>query len=188
MMSPLAAVAVWLVSGATALIAMEFWAGFLHRRVWHGVLWSFHRSHHEPRLGRFERNDILSSTHAPVAAALIIYGCVGAPSWLREVAYGWGFGMTAFGVLYLTFHDGVMHGRLPVQALRRVPYFDLLCRAHEIHHRKSGGPYGFFLVPARLRARLDREPVAGPRDDEPAAAPATAAPADAPSTTAATGR
>ena len=114
---------------------------------------------------------MLSATHAPVAAALILYGCLGHPSVWRDIAYGWGFGMTAFGLLYLTFHDGVMHGRLPVQALRRVPYFDLLCRAHEIHHRKHGGPYGFFFVPPKLRGYLDRVNGVSPegaRDDQPA--------------------
>lgn len=156
MMSTMGSVAIWAASGLTALIFMEFWAQFLHHRVWHGLLWSFHKSHHEPRLGRFELNDVLSTTHAPVAAGLILYGCLGAPSALREVAYGWGFGMTAFGMLYLTFHDGLMHGRLPVQGLRRFAYFRLLCDAHQIHHEKNGGPYGFFYVPPRLRAYLAR--------------------------------
>jgi len=171
MLPRLIPVLTWLTSGAIALIFMEFWAEFLHRRVWHGPLWFFHKSHHEPRSGRFERNDVLSSTHAPVAMALILYGCLGQPSLWREVAYGWGFGMTAFGLLYLTFHDGLVHGRLPVEGLRRVPYFKLLCDAHEIHHIKNGGPYGFFLVPTKLRAAIERRaaqaeaPGAGARVD-----------------------
>ncbi len=156
MTSTMVSVVLWLVSGFVALIFMEFWAEFLHHRVWHGPLWPVHRSHHEPRTGRFEFNDVLSATHAPVAAGLILYGCLGAPSILREIAYGWGFGMTAFGLLYLTFHDGLMHGRLPVQGLRRFAYFRLLCDAHQIHHEKNGGPYGFFYVPPKLRAHLAR--------------------------------
>jgi beta-carotene 3-hydroxylase len=150
----LPALAVWSASGLAALIAMEFWAGLLHRHVWHGPLWFLHRSHHEPRTGRFEANDALSSLHAPIAVALILYGCVGAPSVARELAYGWGLGMTAFGLLYMTFHDGLMHGRLPVAWLGRFATFRMLCDAHELHHRKNGGPYGFFLVPRKLRARL----------------------------------
>jgi beta-carotene 3-hydroxylase len=149
-------VAIWLTSGLVALVAMEFWAGFLHGRVWHGVLWFLHRSHHEPRAGRFEANDALSSLHAPIAIALILYGCVGAPSVARELAYGWGIGMSAFGMLYLLFHDGLMHGRLPVGFLRKVPYFRLVCDAHAIHHEKNGGPYGFFRVSPKLRRVLAR--------------------------------
>lgn len=167
MTSTMLSVLIWLGSGLLALVAMEFWAGFLHHRVWHGFLWSFHRSHHEPRLGRFERNDVLSGTHAPVAAALILYGCLGVPSVLRDVAYGWGFGMTAFGILYLTFHDGLMHGRLPVQGLRKVPYFQLLCDAHQIHHEKNGGPYGFFYVSPRLRSYLERRKAERPAVQQP---------------------
>ena len=59
-----------IAAAVVAAAAMELWARFLHGRVWHHGLWNVHRSHHEPRVGRFERNDALSLLHAPVAAPL----------------------------------------------------------------------------------------------------------------------
>jgi beta-carotene 3-hydroxylase len=170
-------VALWLASGLGALVLMEFWADFLHGRVWHGALWFIHKSHHEPRPGRWEANDALSSLHAPIAIALILYGCLGAPSAWRELAYGWGFGMSAFGLLYLLFHDGLMHGRLPVGFLSKVPYFRLVCDAHAIHHEKNGGPYGFFRVAPGLRRLLARRAAERAARGEEAAAAGAGRPA-----------
>jgi beta-carotene 3-hydroxylase len=147
-------VAIWAASALAALGFMEAWAALLHGRVWHALLWPVHRSHHRPRAGRFEANDALSATHAPVALALILYGCVGAPSAWRDVAYGWGIGMSAFGLLYFTFHDGLVHGRLPVQGLLRFRVVRLWHDAHLVHHRRGRAPYGFFYVPKRLRDEL----------------------------------
>lgn len=153
----LISVLVWLLSGASALVLMELWAGLLHGKVWHGLLYVLHESHHRPREGRFEANDVLSSTHAPIAIALILYGCLGQAGLLRDVAYGFGIGMTLFGLSYLTFHDGLVHGRLPVGFLLRFRYARLLVLAHRIHHEKEGGPYGFFLIDPKLRAVILRK-------------------------------
>jgi beta-carotene 3-hydroxylase len=140
-------VVVWLVVGAMTVVAMEFWAAFLHGRMWHGVLWPVHRSHHTPRAGRWELNDALSVLHAPIAIALILYGCQAAPSWFREVLFAVGVGMTLFGLAYVVVHDGLVHRRLPVRGLLRVPYFVRLYKAHRYHHTRpgGGGPYGLFL-------------------------------------------
>jgi beta-carotene 3-hydroxylase len=143
-------------------VAMELWAGLLHGRLWHGVLWNMHGSHHRPRHGHFERNDALSGLHAPLAVAFILYGCVGAPSALREVLYGAGLGMTAFGVAYFVVHDGLVHGRLPVGFLKRFTYFRRVVEAHEAHHASAhAAPYGFFFGPAEL-ARARRVPRTAP--------------------------
>ncbi|HEU4405853.1 MAG TPA: beta-carotene hydroxylase [Polyangiaceae bacterium] len=147
-------VAIWALSALCAITSMEAWAAFLHGRVWHALLWPLHKSHHRRRRGRFEANDLLSATHAPIALALILYGCVGPPSALRDLAYGWGIGMSAFGLLYFTFHDGLVHGRLPVQGLLRFRLVRLWYEAHLVHHRRGRAPYGFFYVPRPLRDEL----------------------------------
>jgi hypothetical protein len=95
-----------------------------------------------------------AATHAPIALGLILYGCVGAPGAVRDLAYGWGIGMSAFGLLYFTFHDGLVHGRLPVQGLLRFRVVRLWYEAHLVHHRRGRGPYGFFYVPKPLRDEL----------------------------------
>ncbi len=144
-------VLIWLPLAIVVSVLMELWAGFLHGRLWHGVLWSMHGSHHQRRHGRFERNDALSGLHAPIALALILYGCVGEPGVLREVCYGIGLGMTAFGLAYFVVHDGLAHGRLPVGFLKRLPYFQRVVEAHQAHHAsRDTAPYGFFFGPAEL--------------------------------------
>ena len=137
----------WLVGAAIALVvaaAMEPWARLLHGRVWHASLWGIHRSHHTRRRGRFERNDVLSAAHAPIAAALVMIGCnlhgIAAP-----VCIGIGVGMSMFGISYLIVHDGFVHGRLPVRFLARVAWLRRVRDAHAVHHARGAAPYGFFL-------------------------------------------
>jgi beta-carotene 3-hydroxylase len=136
-------------------VLMDPWAALLHGRLWHGVLWAVHRSHHEPRTGVFEKNDLFALVHAPVAMALILYGCVGQGGALREVLFGIGVGMTAFAVGYLVVHDGLVHGRLPVAFLLKVKVMRRIVRAHRVHHAGTAGgaPYGLFLGPAELLRR-----------------------------------
>ena len=130
--------------------AMEPWARLLHGRVWHGRLWGVHRSHHEPRLGWFEQNDVLSALHAPIAAALVVVGCQLVPGALGAALIGAGTGMTLFGVAYLVVHDGLVHKRLPVRFLARIPWLKRVRRAHLVHHSTGGPPYGLFLGPQEL--------------------------------------
>lgn len=143
---------IWIPVALAVAAAMELWAALLHGRFWHGMLWPVHRSHHTKRRGRFEANDALSALHAPIAIAMILYGCVAAPSALREILFGTGIGMTAFGVAYLVFHDGFVHGRLPVRWLAKVPLFARIRDAHRVHHGRGAAPYGFFLGPQELAA------------------------------------
>lgn len=141
-----------LVSIAVALAVaplMELWSRFLHGRVWHGVLFSIHRSHHEERRGSFEANDVLSVTHAPIAATLVIVGCMmhgidGA------ILRGIGAGMTLFGIAYVVVHDGFVHGRLPVEWLARFRFFRRIRGAHRVHHRTGAAPFGLFAGPREL--------------------------------------
>jgi beta-carotene 3-hydroxylase len=149
-------IALWIAAALLTFAAMEGWAALLHGQVWHRVLWFMHRSHHRRRRGRFEKNDALSVLHAPIGAALVIYGCAGAPGLLRDLAFGVGIGMTLFGVAYVLVHDGLVHGRLPVSALGRIPYLARVRDAHLVHHRRGAAPYGLFLGPWVV-ARLERE-------------------------------
>ncbi|WP_437744087.1 beta-carotene hydroxylase [Sorangium sp. So ce1504] len=145
--------AIWIGTALAAFAIMEVWAALLHGKVWHHALWRIHRSHHTKRRGAFEPNDALAFLHAPIAAGLIIYGCDGAPGPLREAAFGFGLGMTAFGLAYVLVHDGLVHGRLPVSGLARIPYLARVRDAHRVHHGTGGPPYGLFLGPLVLARR-----------------------------------
>lgn len=132
--------------------AMEPWSMWVHGRLWHGMLWWGHRSHHEPKTGRFELNDLFAAIHAPVAMLLIIYGFEAGDTPLNHALIAIGFGMTLFGISYFVVHDGFIHGRLPVQFLARWRYFRRVRNAHNAHHhREHVPPYGLFLGPQELR-------------------------------------
>ncbi len=55
-----AAAIVWLVPHAQ--FGMEMYARFAHKTLWHDFApgWALHKSHHEPRTGPFEANDIFA--------------------------------------------------------------------------------------------------------------------------------
>lgn len=171
--------AVGLACAVVAACAMEPWARLLHGKVWHGLLWGVHESHHAPRTGRFERNDVLSGLHAPIAMVLVIVGCQLVPGTLGAAMIGTGTGMTLFGLAYLVVHDGLVHKRLPVGFLAKHPYFKRVRAAHLVHHSKGGVPYGLFRGPEELRASKRRALAsrpAAPSAPTPAA-PGHAAPA-----------
>ncbi len=140
---------IWIPVALIVAVGMELWAGLLHGRIWHSVLWSVHRSHHRKRRGRMEANDALSVLHAPIAIAFILYGCRAHPGTLREIVFGVGIGMTMFGLSYLVVHDGLVHERLPVSGLLRFEYFRRVRDAHLVHHTTARGkaPYGLFFGP-----------------------------------------
>lgn len=146
----------WLVRVAVALVVatlMDLWAMLLHGRVWHTILWPIHRSHHRKRAGIFEHNDALSALHAPIAIVAIVYACGAEPGLATDLIFGAGVGMSLFGVAYFVVHDGLVHGRLRVGALGKIPYLARVRTAHVVHHGKGRGgpPYGLFFGPWELR-------------------------------------
>lgn len=143
---------IWVPIAAIVAVLMDVWAGLLHGGLWHRSLWGVHRSHHQPRVGRFELNDAFALVHAPPAMVLILYGCIAPESVHREVLYGIGIGMTAFAVGYGVVHDGLVHGRLPVSGLMKVGFLRRVVKAHRIHHTlPAGKPYSLFFGPTELR-------------------------------------
>jgi beta-carotene 3-hydroxylase len=142
-----------------ALVGMEGVAWATHRYLMHGPLWCIHRSHHEPRLGRFELNDLFAAYFALPSMALIAAGTRG---WWGHAVWPpalWiGLGMTAYGAIYAMFHDGLVHGRfrspLPLKLMKR------LVQAHRLHHavatRDGAVSFGFLWAPPvrQLKARL----------------------------------
>ncbi len=146
----LARAGLWI--GLTLAIAfgMESWAAFVHRVLWHRSLMVFHRSHHRLHTNRIEANDIFSVVHAPLAMGIIIGGILVGPGIVGDVLFGLGAGITLYGMLYFVFHDGMVHGRLPVGFLEKVPMFAKWKEAHHMHHKSGAYPYGFFRGPTEL--------------------------------------
>ena len=134
---------------------MEVVAYLMHRFVMHGPLWVLHRSHHEPRHGRFELNDLFAVFFAAPAIVCIWLGTHGVP-WLLPV----GVGMTAYGAAYFGFHDVLVHRRLPHRWLPRDGYLRRLIQAHHIHHRtrsrEGAESFGFLYAPDYSRRPRER--------------------------------
>ncbi|KAF3321032.1 beta-carotene 3-hydroxylase 2 [Carex littledalei] len=134
-----------------AAVGMEFWARWAHRALWHASLWHMHESHHRPRDGPFELNDIFAIVNAVPAISLMSYGFLHR-GFVPGLCFGAGLGITLFGIAYMFVHDGLVHRRFPVGPVENVPYFRRVAAAHQIHHTdKFGGvPYGLFLGPKEL--------------------------------------
>jgi beta-carotene 3-hydroxylase len=142
----MATLALDLIIFAGAFLFMEGVAWFTHKYVMHGFGWVWHRSHHEPRDGAFERNDLFAVVFATPAIVAIYFGVHGIP-WLLPI----GVGITAYGAVYFMFHDGLVHRRYPVPLDGRSRFWKRLIQAHRIHHAVSTKQgcvsFGFLVAP-----------------------------------------
>lgn len=152
-----------------AAVGMEMYARIAHKHWWHESwmwslpeewreewnkpVWKLHESHHEPREGAFEANDIFAVANAVPAIALIVYGFFNSGV-LPGICFGAGLGITIFGIAYMFVHDGLVHKRFPVGPIGEVPYLRKIAAAHKIHHSEyfDGVPYGLFLSIQELEA------------------------------------
>ncbi|KAF7050826.1 hypothetical protein CFC21_059137 [Triticum aestivum] len=134
-----------------AAVGMEFWARWAHRALWHASLWDMHESHHLPRDGPFELNDVFAIVNAVPAMALLAFGFFNR-GLVPGLCFGAGLGITLFGMAYMFVHDGLVHRRFPVGPIENVPYFRRVAAAHQIHHmdKFDSVPYGLFLGPKEL--------------------------------------
>eukprot|EP00897_Mesotaenium_endlicherianum_P000580 jgi/Mesen1/10522/ME000083S10031 len=146
------------ISGTFALaigaaVGMEYWARWAHKALWHASLWNMHESHHRPREGPFELNDIFAITNAVPAILLLAYGFFN-KGFVPGLCFGAGLGITLFGMAYMFVHDGLVHRRFPVGPIANVPYLQKVAAAHQLHHadKFEGVPYGLFLGPQELEA------------------------------------
>jgi beta-carotene 3-hydroxylase len=133
-----------------AFAGMELVSYASHRWLMHGPAMGWHRSHHRPAAGRFEKNDLF-----PLVFSVIGAGAFGAAAVSeRLVTARWvGLGMALYGAAYLVVHDIVIHRRLalPIPDWR---YISWVRRCHRVHHLYGGEPYGMLapFVPRALRS------------------------------------
>ena len=151
------------------IAAMEGVAYAMHRWVMHGPGWFLHASHHRPRNGRWEWNDLYFVIFA-IPSILLIAGGVqlGWGMWATWV----GAGIAGYGAIYLGFHDIIVHQRVAHRYVARSRYMRRIVQAHRLHHvmeSKDGAlSFGFLVAlrPEALKtelARRQREGVRAPR-------------------------
>jgi len=137
-----------------SVAAMEGVAYLSHRYLMHGPMWFLHESHHVPHKNRFEKNDLFGVFFSLPSIALIYLGTHGHPRALWV-----GLGMAAYGLLYVMFHDVVVHRRLRLSYRPGGTYMRRIIQAHLIHHKTltKGGAVSFGFLYAPPLARLRRE-------------------------------
>ena len=161
-MHPLAGPALFLLT----LLGMEGFAYAAHRWVMHGPGWFLHASHHRPRTGNWEWNDLYAVIFALPSIVLLLGG----------VQLGWwpgwawvGAGIAGYGAIYFGFHDVVVHRRIGHRYVPRSAYMKRIVQAHRLHHAvetKAGTvSFGFLWAPRpeALKAELVRRGPAGLR-------------------------
>ena len=129
-----------------ALGLMEAVAFYSHKYVMHGFGWFLHKSHHSPREGWFELNDLYAAIFAMPSIALIYLGTSGYP-W----ALWAGLGVAGYGLIYFGFHDVIVHRRVHHNWRPKGKYMQRIIHAHRLHHatdEKEGCvSYGFIYAP-----------------------------------------
>ncbi len=154
----------WIILGMFALsfAGMELCAWLTHRYIMHGPLWFIHKTHHRPRRGLFELNDIFGLVFAAIATPLIYFGHQGQP-----VLLGIGLGMVGYGVAYFLVHDVLVHRRVGHRFTPARGYLRRVHQAHHMHHavreRDGAVSFGFLMAPRpeklakKLKERDTRE-------------------------------
>lgn len=126
---------------------MEAVAWFTHKYIMHGFMWRWHKSHHEPRHGLFEKNDLFALVFAVPSAGFIMAGTTSVPFDWR---FYLGIGIFLYGVAYFLVHDVFVHQRIPILRKTNSTYFKAMRFAHKIHHKvttKEGAEaFGFLFV------------------------------------------
>ncbi|MEO5866029.1 MAG: beta-carotene hydroxylase [Sphingomonas sp.] len=152
------------------VLGMEGFAYAAHRWVMHGPGWFLHASHHAPRHGAWELNDLYAAIFALPSIVLILGG----------VQLGWwpgctwiGAGIAAYGAIYFGFHDVIVHQRLPNRYVARSRYMKRIVQAHRLHHvvetKRGTVSFGFLWAPRpeALKVELKRRDRAGVRPPVP---------------------
>lgn len=148
------------------VIFMEGFAYVAHRWLMHGPGWFLHESHHRPRTGLFELNDLYAAIFAVPSISLFWYG-IGLG---HGPLYAWiGGGIAAYGAIYFGFHDVIVHKRIGHRYVPKSSYMKRIMQAHRLHHvveTKDGTvSFGFLWAPKPevLKAQLAERGRAGVR-------------------------
>jgi len=151
------------------IAVMEGVAYVAHRWVMHGFGWFLHESHHRPRTGNWELNDLYAVIFA-VPSIVLLAGGVQFDWWPGTIWIG--AGIAAYGAIYFGFHDIIVHRRIPTRYLPKSAYMKRIVQAHRLHHvveTKHGTvSYGFLVAPRpeALKAELKRRGKKGLRAPE----------------------
>lgn len=133
---------------------MEGVAWFTHKYIMHGILWTWHRSHHTVHNHIFERNDLFALVFSIPSIALLAVGF--ANESLSILRY-FGFGIMGYGIFYSIFHDIIVHRRIKIKYKAKSLYMKRIMNAHYVHHKKhakeGGEAFGFLYAPKKYQVK-----------------------------------
>ena len=132
----------------------EFVAWFTHRFVMHGVLWTWHKSHHTAHNHTFEKNDLFAVVFSlPSIGILYYFSLVKYNPYMLAV----GLGIFCYGGFYFIFHDIIVHQRIKWRPEKRSAYLQRMINAHYIHHSKHSKDdceaFGFLYAPKKYKPK-----------------------------------
>jgi beta-carotene 3-hydroxylase len=135
---------------------MEGFAWFTHKYVMHGFMWIWHESHHRPRKGSFELNDLFGFMFAIPSIVLIVLGAEN-QDW-RMFA---GLGIALYGLAYFLVHDVFVHQRVKWLKTTDVPYFRAMRMTHHLHHavhsKRGAEAFGFLFILPKYYKRFNNK-------------------------------
>ena len=146
------AICVLIVAGT--FLFWEFVAWFTHKYIMHGLLWSWHKSHHTVHDHTLEKNDLFALVFSLPSIGLLYYFTqVDYNPYLISV----GIGIFCYGLFYLIFHDIIVHQRLKWKPEKKSRYLQRMIHAHYIHHSKHTKEgceaFGFLFAPRKYEAK-----------------------------------
>jgi beta-carotene 3-hydroxylase len=135
-------------------LCWEFVAWFTHRFIMHGILWSWHKSHHTIHQDILERNDLFALVFSLPSIGLFYYfSQVTYNPYMLAIALG----IFLYGLFYLVFHDVIVHQRITWRPRRRSRYLQRIINAHYIHHsqhtKRGCEAFGFLFAPKKYEPR-----------------------------------
>lgn len=133
---------------------MEGVAWFTHKYIMHGILWTWHRSHHKVHSHFLERNDLFAVVFSIPSIVLIVLGYQYES--LSIMRY-FGFGILGYGIFYSIFHDIIVHRRIKIKFKAKASYMKRIMNAHYVHHKthtKEGAEaFGFLYAPKKYAVK-----------------------------------
>jgi len=128
---------------------MEFMAWATHKYLMHGLGWYFHKDHHQPTKGVFEKNDVYFLIYAIPSWLLIMFGMMAE----NDIRVSIGSGIALYGIAYFLVHEVFIHQRLSWFKRTDNLYFRAIRKAHKVHHKhlgkEHGECFGMLIVPIK---------------------------------------
>lgn len=132
----------------------EFVAWFTHKYIMHGILWTWHKSHHTVHDHTLERNDLFALVFSIPSIGLIYYASLVI---YNPYLIAVGVGIFCYGAFYLVFHDIIVHQRMKWRPQKRSKYLQRMIHAHYVHHSKHTKEgceaFGFLIAPKKYEPK-----------------------------------